>query len=90
MRYSNETKENFCGACLAIPLAIAGLWATKVISDNARAYETDEEEQERARMYTVLMWVSVFVTIVSIIAMIWYWSTCKKCNRALKSRSKSR
>lgn len=56
-------KEEFCGICAGIPLAIAGATGTKVSS----------------KKKGMLWWSSIILTIISFIMIIIYLFKCKKC-----------
>jgi hypothetical protein len=70
-----QIKENFCGACLAVPLIFAGggVAAAGSLSD------AEKEEAKKKKMYTI--WFGVITTILSIIAYVYfrYFSGCKEC-----------
>jgi ABC-type proline/glycine betaine transport system permease subunit len=63
------TKENFCPACLAAPLAFTGLGATSIGA-------TEEEKDNHKKL---LLWGGIIITIISILAYIYYKRTCKEC-----------
>lgn len=65
----NETKENFCPACIAIPLAMAGA-GVSVASGNQKG-----KHQQRKK---IMLWGGIAVTVLSIIIAI-YFLFIKKC-----------
>ncbi len=68
----DETKENFCGACLAIPIAIAG-------SGLGIAGTTKGSHK---RMKKILLISGISLTILSVFIAI-YFLYIKKCNTCL-------
>ena len=63
----NETKEDFCGACAAVPLALIGAGTAGV---GAKKHGTTKK---------IMLWTGVGLTILSVIIVIIYLSTCKEC-----------
>jgi hypothetical protein len=70
-----QVRENFCGACLAVPLIFAGggLAAAGGLSD------AEKKEAKKKRMYTI--WFGIITTILSIIAYVYfrYYAGCTEC-----------
>lgn len=66
-----ELKEEFCGACLAIPLALAG-GATATVG--ARGSHKKNKK--------ILLWSGIIVTILSLLIMI-YFVWIKKCDQCI-------
>jgi uncharacterized membrane protein YvbJ len=64
---NSEVKENFCGACAAIPLAIAGATGASVGT------------QKHGTTKKIMLWGGIAITIISIIIVIIYLKTCKNC-----------
>jgi len=61
-----QSKEEFCGACLAIPAAMAGLGASKIGSDNNIDTEQSDDEQTKQRNRNrMLLWIGIVVTVIS-------------------------
>ena len=67
---NSEVKENFCGACIAAPLAIAGVGVAGVGSRGSGSNKKTK---------TVMLWSGIALTILSLIVMIWYMTRCKQC-----------
>jgi len=61
-----EIKEEFCGACLAVPLAMAGAGA------GAAGSSTQSK---------VLMWAGVSLAVISILVAIYFLFIKKNCNK---------
>lgn len=72
-----QSKENFCPACLAIPLAFtgaAGATAGAVMS---------EEDKRRKRRNSIIFWSgSILFTIAGIVW--WKYKSCKTCKNPYK------
>lgn len=64
-----NTKEGFCGACLAVPLALAGAGAAGV---GAR-------QGSNKKTKSILLWGGVSLTVISVIIAIIYLKSCNKC-----------
>jgi hypothetical protein len=64
-----EIKEEFCGACLAAPLAILGVGAAGVGTTKGGHNKTKK----------VMLWVGVSITILSLIITLFFMFTCSKC-----------
>ena len=62
---NKDIKENFCGACVAVPAAMIGS-TVGVSSTKKRSNKT-------------FICVCIFVTIISIILAIYYLKTCNNC-----------
>ena len=67
---NEDIKEPFCGACLAIPFAMAGVGASAYGGSNSRG---DHKKQKKWAL-----WGGIFVVIISIIIAIYYLRV-KKC-----------
>ena len=63
------TKENFCGACIGIPLALAGGIGTGVSSNGYR----------QKNMY---LGVSIGFILLGLL-MVWYFKYYKKCSACI-------
>lgn len=66
---NEDTKEEFCGACLAVPLALAGAGAAGV----------GAKSKNNKKMKNILLWGGITITLISIIIVIIYLKTCKSC-----------
>jgi hypothetical protein len=62
-------KEDFCGACLALPLAFAGAGTATATSGG------DDPNSKSNKIF----WWSVALTIVGLIATFWFLRGCKSC-----------
>ena len=63
-----EVREDFCGICAAVPIALAGLGAT--------SYAASGEEYKKRRMIMVIG--CAIAVIVSLYFLVRYWG-CSKC-----------
>lgn len=70
-----KVKENFCAACLAVPLILAGSTAT------GAGAMSKEEKEKKDKKKQCLMWGGVLLTIISIGVFVYfrYYSNCKSC-----------
>jgi len=66
--HKHDVKEEFCGTCLALPLALAGVGA-------AGASSSDKNDKTKK----ILFWGGISITVVSIIATIIFLKRCKTC-----------
>lgn len=66
----NDSKEEFCGACLAVPMALAGA--------GAAGYGA-KGNGEHKKMKQILLWGGLVVTIISIIVALYFLFSCKDC-----------
>lgn len=69
MKEREETKEEFCGACLAIPAALAGVGAAGV----------GAKKGSHDKMKKILLWGGIAVTVISAAIAIIYLVRCKDC-----------
>lgn len=67
----SDTKESFCGACAAVPLALVGAGV-------AGAGSTKKGSNKKTK--NILLWGGLFITLISIIIVIFYLKRCKTCN----------
>jgi len=67
--HESDVKEEFCGACLAIPAALAGLGAAGI----------GTKKGGHNKMKKILLWGGITVTIVSAIIAVIYLMKCKNC-----------
>jgi hypothetical protein len=66
----NETKESFCGACLAVPLAFAGAGAS--------AYGSGSKGKHK-KQKKIMFWLGIISVLISLgIAVYYLW--IKKCD----------
>ena len=68
IKYENAIKEDFCGACLALPLAFAGAGTATATSGSTSYFRSK-----------IFFWSKV-ITIVGLIGYWYYKRTCKSCN----------
>jgi hypothetical protein len=66
----SENKEEFCGACVAGLVALAGAGTTGVSSTGAK---------KNVKKKRIMFWISLSVTLISICFLI-YFMYFKKCN----------
>ena len=65
----DETREGFCGACLAVPLALAGAGAAGV----------GAKKGGHGKMKKILLWGGVGLTVVTVVVAVIYLVRCKNC-----------
>tara|TARA_Y100000389_G_C17420770_1_gene496575 strand:- start:517 stop:732 length:216 start_codon:yes stop_codon:yes gene_type:complete len=69
MTKEENVKEDFCGACLAVPLAMAGAGTAVGTSDY----------KNKKKWKKILFVGGIVVAVISIIIAVWYLRTCKSC-----------
>ena len=62
MKKKEEIREDFCPACVAVPLAMAGAGTSKSASG------------KQTVLGKVIFWLSIIITILSIVVAIWYFT----------------
>jgi hypothetical protein len=67
--HENDVKEEFCGACLAIPAALAGLGAAGM----------GNKKGGHSKMKKILLWGGITVTLISSVIAVIYLIKCKNC-----------
>jgi hypothetical protein len=65
---NKNTKEDFCGACVAVPLAMAGLGAA-----------AGSDLQSKKKWKKVIFFSGIAISLISIGVAIWYLAYCKSC-----------
>lgn len=65
-----NTKEGFCGACLAIPLALAGAGVAGVGAKQKGGHK---------KRRNIMLWGGIALTVISVIVTIIYLKNCKSC-----------
>jgi hypothetical protein len=60
---NDETKEPFCGACLAVPLAFIGVGASSYGNSSKKKHKT---------MKKITLWSGVVVTAISLFIAAYY------------------
>jgi len=68
---NGDIKEEFCGACLALPVAIAGAGVAGVGSKKG----TDSHKKTKQ----IMLWSGIALTVLSIIIAFIYMKSCKEC-----------
>jgi len=72
-------KEEFCPACAAIPLALAGAGSVAVDKEN---FDTQDEQKDKKKSKPVLFWVGISLLVLAL-GFIIYWvafrKSCKSC-----------
>lgn len=63
----DDTKEDFCGACAAVPLALVGAGAAGVGT---------KKHGKTKKIYVI---VGLITVVISVVLVIWYLSTCSGC-----------
>ena len=61
-----ETKEDFCGACAAIPIALIG---------SGIASQSGNHKKNKK----IILCVGVFITLISLIIAVYFILQCKNC-----------
>ena len=64
---NEEIKEDFCGACVAIPIALIGSGITASQSSN---YKKNKK---------IILYIGIFITVISVIISIYFLLKCKNC-----------
>lgn len=72
MKKKEEIREDFCPACVAVPLAMAGAGTSKSASG------------KQSVLGKVIFWLSIIITVLSIIVAIWYFTRCKECSEKFR------
>lgn len=69
----DETKEGFCGACLAIPLAFAGVGAS--------AYGAHSSRGKHKKQKKIALWAGIISIVISILIVVYFLfiAKCKDC-----------
>ena len=67
---SNNSKEEFCGACLTVPVAFAGA--------GAASYGIKGKHK---KMKKIMLWSGLIITLLSIIISIYFLFRCQKCRQ---------
>lgn len=70
MKKDEDIKEPFCGACLAVPLAIAGAGTAGAGSS-----------KKNKKLRKLLVWGGVIVSVISIIVAIYFITRCQECTQ---------
>lgn len=65
-----EVKEDFCGACIAVPLALIGAGAAGVGAKQKGGHK---------KLKNILLWGGITLTVASVIVVIIYLKMCKSC-----------
>lgn len=68
----HNSKEEFCGACLTVPIAIAGA--------GAASYGV-KGRGEHKKMKKIMLWSGLTITLLSIILAIYFLFRCKQCRQ---------
>ena len=68
MNEKEEIKEEFCGACAAIPVALVG----GVIASSSSQINYKKNKK-------IILWIGVSITVISIIIAIYFLLQCKTC-----------
>lgn len=72
MKNKEEIREDFCPACVAVPLAMASAGTSKGVSG------------KQSVLYKIIFWLSIIITVFSIVVAIWYFTRCEECAMKLK------
>ena len=65
-------RENFCGACIAIPLALVGAGTSVYSASSKKKYKTQKK---------VIFWTGIAITLISLLIIVYFvWiKKCKDC-----------
>lgn len=68
---TTEIKEEFCGACLAVPMAMLGAGISAYGAKNKPDYKSTKN---------MTLWIGIGITIISIIIGLYFiLSKCEEC-----------
>lgn len=72
MKLNKEQKEEFCPACLAVPLALAGVGSSAMGANQTDAYKKKKQ---------ILLWGGISTVVFSILIIVYYkwYKNCKSC-----------
>lgn len=65
-----ETKEDFCGACLSIPMAFVGAGAATLGAKKKGLHQ---------RTKKIMLIIGITISILSLIITLWFLNTCSQC-----------
>lgn len=68
MNEKNEIKEEFCGACAAIPVALVG----GVIASSSQNSNYKKNKK-------IILWIGVSITVISLLVAVYFLLQCKNC-----------
>lgn len=68
------SRENFCPACAALPIAMAA-GAGAAASSN----ESEEDKEKRLKKATCAKILCIVMFVLSLAVFLWYLNKCKKC-----------
>jgi hypothetical protein len=63
----DDTKEDFCGACAAVPLALVGA--------GTAGFGT----KKHGKTKKIMLWTGLILTVLGVVIATWYVSTCSDC-----------
>jgi len=66
----SDTRENFCGACAAVPLALVGAGVSAYGAGSKKKYKRGKK---------IMFWTGIITVIISILIVI-YFLWIKKCD----------
>jgi len=70
MKEMDNTKEDFCGACISIPVAIAG---ASLAGASTKASKNNKKKKR------TMFFVGITITILALIVGLIYLKKCKSC-----------
>lgn len=73
LQKDKDVIEGFCGACLAVPLAFAGVGSS--------AYGTSSSRGNHKKQKKIALFIGVLSIIISLLIAVWYlyFSKCTDC-----------
>lgn len=66
-----NVRENFCGACFTVPLALIGAGTAAVGSQQRGQYK---------KYRKIALWGGIAITLLSILVTFWFLKRCKQCS----------
>jgi hypothetical protein len=67
---NGDSKEEFCGVCAALPLAMIGAGV---------AGTGTKKKGSNKKLKKILFWGGIIVTLISLIVVYYYLTRCKTC-----------
>ena len=67
---TEKTREDFCGACVAAPLAVVGAGVAGAGVKKKGSHNKSKK---------IMLWGGISLAVVSILVTIYFWTRCKSC-----------
>lgn len=68
--YNENSREDFCAACITAPLAFLGAGAAGAGANKKGSHKKSKK---------ILLWGGVIFTLLSIIIALYFWRRCDSC-----------